>query len=104
MSCNQPYRSLIVGFSIALSLAGAALGKTDSTGVAIVPATGTSAPGKSPVVSKSCDELKAEIEGKLKAKGVKAFTLNILAKADVKSEKVVGSCEAGAKKIVYKKG
>lgn len=52
---------------------------------------------------KSCQEVKAGIEERLKAKGVKAFTLEALAKADVKSEKIVGTCEAGAKKIVYRK-
>jgi hypothetical protein len=53
---------------------------------------------------KSCDELKAEIEAKVKAKGVKAFSVDIVATADVKDAKVVGSCEGGAKKIVYKRG
>ena len=53
---------------------------------------------------KSCDELKAEIEAKVKAKGVKAYTVDIVAAADVKDAKVVGSCDGGAKKIVYKRG
>jgi hypothetical protein len=53
---------------------------------------------------KSCDELKAEIEAKVKAKGVKAFSVDIVAAADVKDAKIVGSCEGGAKKIVYKRG
>ena len=52
---------------------------------------------------KSCDELKAEIEAKIKAKGVKSFTLEVVA-GDVKDGKVVGSCDGGAKKIVYKRG
>jgi hypothetical protein len=53
---------------------------------------------------KSCDELKAEIEAKLKSKGVKAYNLDIVASADAKDAKVVGSCDGGAKKIVYKRG
>jgi hypothetical protein len=57
-----------------------------------------------PSNNKSCENLKAEIDGKLKAKGVKAFTLEVVPAADVKTEKVVGSCEAGAKKITYKRG
>jgi len=52
---------------------------------------------------KSCEALKTEIAAKLDAKGVKGYTLDVLASADVKEEKVVGSCEAGAKKITYKK-
>lgn len=53
---------------------------------------------------KSCDELKAEIEAKIKAKGVKSFTLDIVPAADTKEQTVVGSCDGGSKKIVYKRG
>ena len=53
---------------------------------------------------KDCNELKSEIEAKIKAKGVKAFTLEIVPSADVKEGKVVGSCDGGTKKIVYKRG
>lgn len=52
----------------------------------------------------SCEDVKASIDAKLKAKGVKTFTLDIVANADVKDAKVVGSCEAGSKKITYKRG
>ena len=52
---------------------------------------------------KSCDELKAQIEEKVKSKGVKAFSVDIVASADVKDAKVVGSCDGGTKKIVYKR-
>ncbi len=52
---------------------------------------------------KPCEELKAEIEAKLKEKGVKAYTLDIVPAQDVKDLKVVGSCEGGAKKIVYER-
>ena len=50
---------------------------------------------------KSCDDLKNEIASKLDAKGVKNYTLNIVAADDVKDAKVVGSCEGGSKKLVY---
>ncbi len=52
---------------------------------------------------KSCDELKGEIEAKVKEKGVKGYSLDIVAAADVKDQKVVGSCDGGSKKIVYKR-
>lgn len=52
---------------------------------------------------KSCDELKTEIAAKMDAKGVKGYTLEAVASDQVKDEKVVGSCEGGTKKIVYKK-
>lgn len=55
---------------------------------------------------KACEELKAEIEAKIKGNGVSAFTLDIVASDEVKegNGQVVGSCEGGTKKIVYKRG
>ena len=53
---------------------------------------------------KSCDELKSEIDAKIKANGVKSYTLEIVPSDKVKDEKVVGSCEGGTKKIIYKRG
>lgn len=55
---------------------------------------------------KDCGELKSEIEAKIKANGVKEFTLDIVANEEVKEGdgKVVGSCDGGTKKIVYKRG
>ena len=54
--------------------------------------------------AKSCDELKTEIATKLDAKSVTGYTLEIVANDQVAERKVVGSCEGGAKKIVYTKG
>lgn len=51
-----------------------------------------------------CDEVKAGIAKKLDGKGVKNYTLEAVAAADVKDQKVVGVCDAGAKKIVYSRG
>ena len=54
--------------------------------------------------SKPCEDLKSEIAAKLDAKGVKSYSLDIVAKdAEVTDGKVVGTCEGGTKKIVYKK-
>jgi hypothetical protein len=52
---------------------------------------------------KDCEELKAEIEAKIKANGVKVFTLEIV-DSDKASGEIVGSCDGGTKKIVYKRG
>lgn len=54
--------------------------------------------------SKSCDDLKASLEAKLTAKGVKTFALEIVPKEKVGNAKVIGTCQAGAKKITYSKG
>lgn len=56
---------------------------------------------------KSCDDLKGEIEAKLKSKGVAKYTLAIVGKdelKDAKDVKEVGSCDGGAKRNVYKRG
>jgi len=54
--------------------------------------------------AKDCGELKSEIEAKIKKNGVDKFTLDIVDKDAQAEGKVVGTCDAGAKKIVYKKG
>jgi hypothetical protein len=53
--------------------------------------------------SKPCEELKGEIATKIEAKGTKAYSLEVVATAEVGNQKVVGSCEGGTKKIVYSK-
>lgn len=53
---------------------------------------------------KPCEELKTEIAGRLDAKGVKMYTLEIVAKDKEAEGKVVGTCEGGTKKIMYTRG
>ena len=55
---------------------------------------------------KDCEELKGEIDAKIKNNGVKAFTLDIVPNEQVKegASNVVGSCDGGTKKIVYTRG
>lgn len=53
---------------------------------------------------KGCDELKGEIEAKIKKNGVEKFTLDIVDKDAQADGKVVGTCDGGTKKIVYKRG
>jgi hypothetical protein len=53
---------------------------------------------------KSCEDVKAGIDAKIKARGVKAFTLDIVGKDEAKDAKVVGNCEGGKKLITYKRG
>jgi hypothetical protein len=53
---------------------------------------------------KDCTELKTEIEAKIKKNGVDKFSLDIKDANDQADGKVVGTCEGGSKKIVYKKG
>ena len=53
--------------------------------------------------AKPCEELKSEIATKLDAKGVKSYSLEIVPKDQEVDGKVVGSCEGGTKKIVYRR-
>ena len=53
--------------------------------------------------AKPCEELKDEITKKLDAKGVKGYTLEIVAKDKDAEGKIVGTCDGGTKKIIYTK-
>ena len=55
---------------------------------------------------KACEELKTEIDAKIKKNGVKAYSLEIVPNEQVKQGdgNVVGSCDGSTKKIVYKRG
>jgi hypothetical protein len=56
-------------------------------------------------VRKPCDELKGEIEAKIKKNGIEKFSLDVVdTSAEAGEGKVVGTCDGGTKKIVYKRG
>jgi hypothetical protein len=61
----------------------------------------TLAAGPAVAAGKSCDELKTEIAAKLDAKQVTGYALEIVDADKAGDAKVVGSCEGGAKKIIY---
>lgn len=53
----------------------------------------------------NCDDLKARIETKFQAKGVKNYTLEAAdMKADDGGAKVLGTCDGNTKKMLYKRG
>ena len=55
--------------------------------------------------AKSCETLKAEIAAKIDANGVQVYTLEIVPADRVGSgQKVVGSCDGGRSRIVYRRG
>jgi hypothetical protein len=49
----------------------------------------------------NCDELRSQIEGKIKAAGVASFTVTVVDSGATAPGKVVGACDKGAKKIMY---
>jgi hypothetical protein len=72
--------------------------------IAAALVTGLVVSGPALAQKKDCGELKGEIEAKIKKNGVDKFTLDVL-EADQQSDgKVVGTCDGGSKKIVYKRG
>jgi len=54
--------------------------------------------------AKPCEELKSEIAAKLDAKGVQSYSLEVVAKDQDAEGKVVGTCDGGTKRIVYRRG
>ncbi|MBD8492143.1 DUF1161 domain-containing protein [Pseudomonas syringae] len=57
--------------------------------------------GTAMAAGKPCEELKAEIDAKLQAKGVTSYTLEVVEKGSTATHQVVGSCEGDTKEIVY---
>lgn len=54
--------------------------------------------------AKDCEELKAEIDAKIRGNGAVEFTLTIVAKdADAGDARVVGTCGGGTQKILYRR-
>ena len=52
----------------------------------------------------TCDEVIAKIEAKLASKSVTKYTLKTIPKSEATDLRVVGTCDGGAKKIIYKRG
>lgn len=50
-----------------------------------------------------CEALKTKIAGKIESKGVKDYSLDIVAKGEGKDARIVGSCDGGTKEIAYRK-
>ena len=72
--------------------------------IAVVVALGLSATVWAQSQRKDCNELKSEIEAKIKNNGVEKFSLDIVDMDAQADGKVVGTCDGGTKKIVYKRG
>ena len=72
--------------------------------IAAAVGVGMAVSGPALAQRKDCGELKGEIEAKIKKNGVEKFSLDVV-EADKQAEgKVVGTCDGGTKKIVYKRG
>ncbi len=67
----------------------------------VVPLIVTAIPAAA--LARDCNEVKAEIDAKIKAKGVKNYVLQIVNGLDVREGQIVGNCDVGTKRIVYLK-
>ena len=56
------------------------------------------------LAQKACSELKAEIDSKIARNGVTVLTTVIVERDAEVDGKVVGTCDGGTRKIVYKRG
>ncbi len=52
----------------------------------------------------TCETLRAQIETKIRVAGVTVFTLEVVDASQTAAGRVVGTCDQGAKKIVYAQG
>ena len=72
--------------------------------IAVAVVVGLAVSGPALAQRKDCGELKGEIEAKIKTNGIEKFSLDVV-EADAQGDgKVVGTCDGGTKKIVYKRG
>jgi hypothetical protein len=72
--------------------------------IAVVAALGLAGSAWAQGQRKDCNELKGEIEAKIKKNGVEKFSLDVVDVAAQAEGKQVGTCDGGTKKIVYKRG
>jgi hypothetical protein len=87
----------------AMALAAMA-GTVSAQGMATPMAEQGSSDAAPMTVRKPCEELKSEIDAKIKKNGVPMYTLDVV-DMDVQAEgKIVGTCDGQTKKIVYKRG
>ena len=59
--------------------------------VAVIPVT---------ALARDCNEVKAEIDAKITARGVTGYFLQVVDTPNAKEGKIVGTCGGGAKQIV----
>jgi hypothetical protein len=60
--------------------------------------------GTTMAAGKSCDDVKSEIDAKIKANGAVSYSIEAVDKGTAADGKVVGTCDGGTKEIVYKRG
>lgn len=62
----------------------------------------TQATAQARPIGLACDELKAQVEAKIRASGVMRFSVSVVDVAASAPGRVVGQCERGTRKLVYR--
>jgi hypothetical protein len=91
---------LIVAMAV-LGMASAASAQGMASGA---PGQGIASETPAPGMRKACEELKAEIDAKIKKNGVPMYSLDVVDMDTQAEGKIVGTCDGNTKKIVYKRG
>jgi Protein of unknown function (DUF1161) len=89
---------------VAMALSAMA-GVASAQGMAGGSSTTQAAEGQAPApaLRKPCEDLKAEIDAKIKKNGVPMYSLDVV-EMDAQAEgKIVGTCDGNTRKIVYKR-
>ncbi len=93
---------LIVAMALLAMASAASAQGTASDSSMQATASEAPAPG---MVRKPCEDLRAEIDAKIRNNGVPMFTLDVVdMDVQLAEGKVVGTCDGQTKKIVYKRG
>ena len=72
--------------------------------LAVLVAAITAFPGSASAQALSCEELRAQVEAKIRSNGVTVFAVEIIEATSKPQGKVVGTCERGTKQLVYSPG
>jgi hypothetical protein len=54
-----------------------------------------------PCMAITCDELRADVEARIRNSGVTQFSVSVVEAAASSAGKVVGTCDRGARKLLY---
>ena len=71
------------------------------TALAVFAAAFAAWSGSASAQALSCEELRAEVEAKIRSNGVKVFAVEIVDSTSKPQGQVVGTCERGTKQLVY---
>jgi len=76
-------------------------GHDSSTGLRAWWAAAVLGLGSVPALAASCEDIRAQVDAKLRASGVAKYSLTVVDSAASAAGRTVGTCDLGTRKIVY---